>query len=252
MTDTVERFSNRVANYVKYRPDYPREIVAYLTANGVLNANSVIADVGCGTGISTRMFLENGNPVLGVEPNQAMRGAAVEYLAEFSDFRPIDGRSDATTLGDDSVDMIVSAQAFHWFEPDATRREFERILKPNGSVVLIWNERSLDADEFHVDYEALLLRYATDYGTIRHENITGDELKAFFRRDYETATFANEQVFDFEGIKGRMLSSSYMPSESSPSYQQVVDELAAVFAKHERSGRIKVLYDTKVYHSSIK
>src|SRR5258708_29430755 len=127
MTDTIERFSNRVANYVKYRPGYPREIVGFLEAKCGLTHESVIADIGCGTGISSRMFLENGSRVIGVEPNAAMRAAAEEYLAGFPNFMPVDGTSDRTTLPDASVDLVVAAQAFHWFEPEKTRPEFGRI-----------------------------------------------------------------------------------------------------------------------------
>lgn len=251
MTDTVERFSNRVENYVKYRPDYPREIVRYLAANCGLTRESIVADVGCGTGISCRMFLENGNRVIGVEPNEAMRGAAVKQLAEFPWFIVVDGTSEATTLEDDSIDMVVAAQAFHWFDPDRTRPEFKRILKPGGHVVLIWNERQLDTTPFLIEYEKFLLKYANDYGNVRHENIADAELRGFFQQDYGSATFQNEQVFDFDGIKGRMLSSSYMPSETAAEFPAMNKELQMLFAKHAENGKIKVLYDTKVYFSRI-
>ncbi len=251
MTDTVERFSNRVENYVKYRPDYPREIVAYLEANCGLTRESVVADVGCGTGISCRMFLENGNRVFGVEPNAAMRAAAVRQLAEFPWFIAIDGTSEATTLDNASVDLVVAAQAFHWFDPDWTRPEFRRILRPGGYIVLIWNERQLDATPFLVEYEAFLLRYANDYGNVRHENIADAELRGFFQQDYGSAIFQNEQVFDFDGIKGRMLSSSYMPSETADVFPAMIAELEALFAKHAENGKIKVSYDTRVYFSQI-
>jgi SAM-dependent methyltransferase len=249
MSDSVERFSNRVANYVKYRPHYPREVVGYLSEECGLTPDSVIADVGCGTGISSKIFLENGNQVFGVEPNEAMRAAAVEYLQEFEEFVPVDGSSTATTLDDDSVDLVVAAQAFHWFDPEPTRSEFKRILRAGGYVVLIWNERQLDTTPFHRDYEALLLKYANDYGHVRHENIAEEELTAFFQQPYGSAVFANEQIFDFEGLKGRMLSASYMPTEDDPRFQPLVRELQAIFAKHAENGRIKVLYDTRVYTS---
>ncbi|MBL8182547.1 MAG: class I SAM-dependent methyltransferase [Blastocatellia bacterium] len=249
--NTVERFSDRVANYVKYRPDYPREIVGYLKDAGVMNDDSLIADIGSGPGISCRMFLENGNRVFGVEPNEAMRNAAVDHLCEFPNFTSINGTSEATTLDDSSIDLVVAAQAFHWFDADKARTEFRRILKPNGQVVLIWNERRLDADEFHREYEALLLTYANDYGSVRHENIAATELRAFFQKDFAARSFANQQVFDLDGLKGRMLSSSYMPNVDSPRYGEMTDELSALFAKHERNGRISVLYETNVYHSQL-
>jgi len=249
--NTIERFSNRVENYVKYRPDYPREIVRYLAANCGLTRESIVADVGCGTGISCRMFLENGNRVFGVEPNAAMRAAAVKQLAEFPWFIVVDGTSEATTLEDDSIDMVVAAQAFHWFDPDRTRPEFKRILKPGGHIVLIWNERQLDTTPFLIEYEKFLLKYANDYGNVRHENIADAELRGFFQQDYGSATFQNEQIFDFDGIKGRMLSSSYMPSETAAEFPSMIEELQMLFAKHAENGKIKVLYDTKVYFSRI-
>lgn len=249
MTDTIERFSNRVENYVKYRPDYPREIVGYLSTNCGLSPESIIADVGCGTGISCRMFLENGNRVIGVEPNSAMRAAAIDYLAEFPWFQPVDGTSDATTLASGSVEFVVAAQAFHWFDPEKTRPEFYRILKPGGHIVLIWNERQLDATPFLVEYEAFLLKYANDYGNVRHENIADEELRGFFQQEYVSATFQNEQIFDFDGLKGRMLSASYMPNESAEVFPVMIAELETLFAKHAENGKIKVSYDTRVYFS---
>lgn len=249
--DAVERFSNRVENYVKYRPDYPREILKYLEANCDLTNGSVIADVGCGTGISSRMFLENGCRVIGVEPNRAMRAAAVEQLLGFHLFTAVDGTSTDTTLDDGSVDIIVAAQAFHWFDPEKTHPEFRRILKSGGHVVLIWNERQLDTTPFLIEYEAFLLKYANDYENVRHENIADQKLSEFFQQNYGSVTFQNEQIFDFDGLKGRMLSSSYMPNETNELFTAMISELELLFAKHAENGRIKVLYDTNVYYSQI-
>lgn len=251
MSDTVERFSNRVANYVKYRPDYPREIIGYLEENCGLKSDSVIADVGCGTGISTKMFLENGNRVFGIEPNVAMRAAAEEYLASFPNFTPVNGTSDNTTLPNASIDMVVAAQAFHWFDTEKTRPEFKRILKPGGHIVLIWNERQLNTTPFLVEYEAFLLKYADDYVHVRHENIHAKELGGFFQTEYGSATFPNQQIFDFEGLKGRMLSASYMPSETDPQFGVVIEDLRRLFAKHAENGKIEVFYDTNVYHTQV-
>ena len=249
MTDTVERFSNRVENYVKYRPDYPREIIGFLESKCGLTHETVIADVGCGTGISTRLFLDNCNCVIGVEPNAVMRAAALEQLDEFPDFTIVEGTSDATTLADSSVDMVVAAQAFHWFDAEKTRTEFKRILKPGGHIVLIWNERQLDTTPFLIDYEALLVKYAYDYGTVRHENIKKQELDDFFQNEYGSAAFENFQIFDFEGLKGRMLSSSYMPNETDAVFATMIEDLRSLFAKHAENGRINLFYDTKVYFS---
>lgn len=249
MADTFERFSDRVENYIKYRPGYPPQVVEFLRAKHGLRPDHLVADIGCGTGISSIQFLANGNRVIGVEPNAAMRAAAIRLNSDHPLFSCVEGTSGSVPLPDRSVDLVVAAQAFHWFEPEATRAEFRRILKPNGRVALIWNERQLDTTPFLVEYEQLLLKYATDYARVRHDRIDGAKLAGFFESDYDSATFPNVQIFDFDGLKGRMLSSSYMPSESSPVFASMIEDLGSLFAKHAESGRIKVFYDTNVFVS---
>ena len=248
---TVERFSNRVENYVKYRPDYPREILDLLAAEANLTQDSVIADIGAGTGISTRLFLENGNRVFGVEPNRAMREAAEKFLQNFPNFRSVNGTAENTNLDDGSVNFVVAAQAFHWFDEAKTRGEFKRILKDKGCVVLIWNERQLDTTAFLKDYESLLIEYGTDYETVRHENITKETLHDFFQTDFRQVVFQNRQTVDFDGLKGRMLSSSYIPSEENPRFFEMIKNLKSVFAEHAENGKIDILYDTKVFYGQI-
>jgi len=248
-SDSIERFSNRVENYVKYRPTYPVEALGVFLRDMGFTLESVIADVGSGTGLSTKLFLENGNTVYGVEPNASMREAAEEFLRDFPNFHSIDGRSTATTLSDSSIDIVTAAQAFHWFDPEPTRVEFKRILKPGGRVALIWNERQLDTTPFLIEYEQLLLKYANDYTKVRHDNINETALAEFFRADFRTATFPNEQVLDFGGIKGRVTSSSYMPAESDERYPAMVGELKTLFDKHAESDRISLLYNTNVFYT---
>lgn len=247
MSDTVSRFSNRVANYVKYRPSYPPEVLALFRDEMGLTADSVVADVGSGTGISARLFVENGNVVYGVEPNPAMRAAAEDHLRDFPNFRSVDGTAEDTTLESGSVDFVTAAQAFHWFEAEKTRAEFDRILRAGGHIALMWNERQLDSTPFLRDYEKFLSKYGKDYQTVRHENVTETVLEDFFRRPFAKATFDNVQVLDFEGLKGRMLSSSYMPAEVDPGFEEMVAELRSLFEKHSESGKIEVFYDTNVF-----
>lgn len=249
--NTVERFSNRVANYVKYRPAYPPEVLRFLQDELNLQAGSTIADVGSGTGISAKIFLENGSTVYGVEPNAAMRAAAEDFLKDFPNFRSVDGTSENTTLPDRSVDFVTAAQAFHWFEPEKTRKEFKRILKPGGCVVLIWNERQLDTNEFLREYENFLIEFGTDYEKVRHDNIPREKLAAFFQTDFKQAKFQNRQIFDFEGLKGRALSSSYMPTDGDARYAEMTKSLNGIFTKHAENGRITVLYDTNVYYGRL-
>jgi len=249
--NTVERFSNRVENYVKYRPAYPSEILDLFRDEMNLQKNSVVADIGSGTGISAKLFLENDNAVFGVEPNEAMRVAAENFLQDFPNFRSINGTAENTTLSDKSVDFVIAAQAFHWFDKTKTRSEFKRVLKDNGFVALIWNERQLDSNEFLRDYEKLLNEFGTDYQKVRHDNITKESLREFFQTNFRQEIFNNSQSLDFNGLKGRILSSSYMPSVENERYSEMLIKLKSLFTEHAENGRIKVLYDTKVFYGQI-
>jgi SAM-dependent methyltransferase len=251
MSDTVERFSNRVENYVKYRPGYPPEVLRFFRAELNLQKDSVVADIGSGTGISARIFLENGNAVYGVEPNRVMRGAAEEFLKDFPNFTSVDGTSENTTLAGESIDFVTAAQAFHWFDPPKTRAEFKRILKPDGYAVLIWNERRLDADEFHRDYENFLVRFGTDYEKVRHDNIPHERLADFFQTEFGAVKFQNKQILDFGGLRGRMLSSSYMPNERDARFPEIEEKLFRLFTKHAESGRISLQYDTNLFYGRL-
>lgn len=249
--NTVERFSNRVENYVKYRPSYPKEVLRVFQTEMNLQKSSALADVGSGTGISSKIFLENGNTVFGVEPNAAMRAAAEDFLKDFPNFISTNGMAENTTLPDDSVSFVIAAQAFHWFDIEKTRAEFERILKDKGFIALIWNERQLDSNDFLRDYEKLLLKFSSDYEKVRHENIGEKILKDFFRARFFTKTFLNVQTLDFAGLKGRLLSSSYMPAETDLRFEPMVTELKRLFDKYSENGKIQILYDTNVHYSQI-
>lgn len=247
--NSVERFSNRVENYVKYRPSYPAAVLTlYVTEMG-LTKDSVIADIGSGTGISSLLFLENGNTVFGVEPNARMRGAAEGFLGRFENFHSIGATAESTGLPDGSVDFVIAAQAFHWFDPEGTRAECRRILRPGGWVVLLWNERQLDANEFHREYEQLLLKHASDYKKVRHDNVDETMLEGFFGKSFERAVFPNTQLLDLEGLRGRSASASYMPAEGDERFAALENDLRRLFAKHAESGRITVFYDTKVFYT---
>lgn len=251
MTSTVERFSNRVENYVKYRPHYPKEILEVFRAEMNLTPDSTVADIGSGTGISARVFLENGNPVFGVEPNEPMRRAAEEFLADFPRFTSVDGTAENTKLPADSVDLVIAAQAFHWFAPEKTSAEFKRILRAGGFAALIWNERQLDTNAFLREYEELLKKYGTDYEKVRHDNIDKKLLKDFFRSDFKEKTFLNAQTLDFEGLKGRVSSSSYMPAENDSRFEPMVAELRRLFEKYAESGKIQILYSTNIFYTRL-
>jgi ubiquinone/menaquinone biosynthesis C-methylase UbiE len=250
--NTVERFSNRVENYIRYRPGYPADVLGLFKDEMGLTTSSVIADIGSGTGISSRLFLENGNTVYGVEPNAAMQNAATTLLKNFPGYKPVEGTAEYTTLPDDSVNIVVAAQAFHWFDPESTRIEFKRILRKDGYIALMWNERQLDTTPFLREYERFLLTHAGDYEKVRHENVTSDVLSNFFQSDFSQRTFANKQILDFEGLRGRMLSSSYMPSETDERFASVESELRNLFEKYaDADGKVAILYDTNVFYTGI-
>jgi len=251
MTNSLERFSNRVENYIKYRPSYPKEVLEVFRNEMNLTENSAVADIGSGTGISARLFLENGNEVFGVEPNAAMRAAAEEFLRDFPRFESVDGTAENTNLPTDCVDFVIAAQAFHWFDTDKTPAEFRRILRENSFVALIWNERQLDSNAFLRDYEELLKKYGTDYEKVRHDNLDKEIFEKSFQAEFSVKTFLNVQTLDFEGLKGRLLSSSYMPSETDSRFEPMLIELQRLFEKYAESGKIQILYNTNIFYTRL-
>lgn len=252
MTDSVARFTNRVENYAKYRPNYPWEVIELLRADCGLTADSVVADIGSGTGISTELLLKNGNRVFAVEPNPQMRSTAEALLGSYSGFTSVEGTAESTGLQSNTVDFVVAAQAFHWFDQEKARLEFVRILKPGGWVVLVWNERRLDSTPFLRDCEELLLRYGTDYGKIRYENITKG-IRSFFSPDvFQRKSVENLQEFDFRGFKGRLESASYTPEPGNPNYDLMMKRAREIFDVHNKEGRVQYEYDTSVYYAQLK
>jgi len=246
-SDPTKRFSSRVEDYIRYRPSYPEAIVLWLERECGLTAESRIADIGSGTGILARLFLDFGCHVFGVEPNAGMRAAAERQFAGEARFHSVDARAEATTLPGASVDFVTAGQSFHWFDAAATRAEFGRILEPRGWVALIWNERQVTPG-FLAEYEDLLQRLSTDYGRVDHRQIGGEAIGRFFDHErWRVAGFPNHQDFDWEGIRGRLLSSSYAPLPGSPKYAPMMEELAAIFARHQQGGGVRVVYETKMY-----
>ena len=248
VTDPTQRFSSRVDNYVRYRPGYPPEVLDLLKQDCGLTPDTVVADIASGTGLWTRHLLENGNRVFGVEPNPEMRKAGAEYLQRYPRFVSMAGTAEETTLPDHSVGLVTAAQAAHWFDRPRTRAEFVRILKPGGWVVLLWNERLTDSTPFLRAYERLLLEFGTDYKEVRHERTTA-EIKDFFApAAHQERVFKFEQRFDYSGIEGRLLSSSYTPQPDSQKYDPMLREMRRIFDQHQVNGEIVVEYDTRVFY----
>jgi SAM-dependent methyltransferase len=246
--DPTSRFSDRVENYVSSRPGYPEGVLDILRRETALTAQSRIADIGSGTGLSAELFLKNGNAVIGVEPNAEMRRTAERLLERYRRFRSVDGTAEATTLPSHSVDHVIAGQSFHWFVPRLARKEFVRILEPHGWVGLLWNSRRLDSTPFLRDYEALLQRFGTDYREVQHKHVDAARLQEFFAGDeFRRFTLYNEQLFDLEGLRGRLLSSSYTPQSTDPNHQPMLRELERVFEEHGESGRVHFEYDVEIY-----
>jgi SAM-dependent methyltransferase len=246
-SNATSRFSDRVENYVRYRPGYPPEALQILKTECKLAAHHCVADIASGTGIWTRTLLENGNPVFAVEPNAEMRQAGERLLEEFPKFTSVAGTAEATTLAAASVDFVTAAQAAHWFDRARARQEFVRILKPGGWLVLLWNERLTDSTPFLRDYEQLLLTYGTDYADVRHERTT-DEVNQFFDpAPFQERVFPMRQEFDYAGIEGRLLSSSYAPGPEHKNYAPMLRELRKIFDAHAVEGRATFDYKTRVY-----
>jgi len=251
-TNATSRFSDRVENYVRYRPGYPAEALRVLKEDCGLEPHHVIADVASGTGIWTRMLLENGNPVVGVEPNAEMREAGEKLLAQFPAFTSVAGTAEATRLAYESVDFVTAAQAAHWFDREGARREFKRILRPGGWLVLLWNERLTDSTPFLRDYEQLLLSFGTDYEQVRQEKTTDAVHEFFDPVPFEARVFANRQEFAYAGIEGRLLSSSYVPGPGDVKYEPMLNELRRVFEAHAVDGRASFEYKTRLYFGQLK
>ncbi len=252
MTKPTERFTDTVRDYVKYRPSYPHAVLDLLIEECGLSKDKVIADIGSGTGLLSELFLNYGNRVYGVEPNRAMREAGETYLRDYVNFCSIAGSAEATHLPDKSIDFITAGTAFHWFEPEKTKQEFQRIAKSNAWVLLVWNVRNTKDSAFMRDYEDLNCEYSKDYTTSNAIKMDKVVLNQFFKpAAMRTATFTNSQQFDWQGLKGRLFSSSYSLRAGDSGYKAMLERLKSIFERYQKDGKITFLYETKLYYSPI-
>lgn len=250
--DPTRRFSSRVDDYVRYRPGYPEAMIATLREECRLEPASLVADVGSGTGLLSRLFLRNGNPVLAVEPNPEMRAAGERLLGSFPGFRSVSGRAESSTLADHSVDFVVAGQAFHWFDPRLARDEFVRILKSAGWGVLIWNQVQIRSTAFLRAYERLLQKYATHRIRVDHRERDAAAAAALFGAGgFKASTFRHSQRFDFAGVRGRTLSLSSTPEPGDPDREKMLAELTEIFQAHHPDGIVEFPYATTMYYGSL-
>jgi len=252
---STKRFSTRVEFYLRARPKYPPALLHFFQKELNLTPAQPIADIGSGTGFLTELFLRNGNPVFAVEPNPEMRSAAETYLADFLNFHSISATAEATTLPPASVDFVVAGQAFHWFDPIATRKEFLRILKPAGTVALIWNERRLQNSPFANAYDVLIKNFQTDAKVVKARSLVGTDrtiLNAFFApATCQQRRFDNPQLLDRQGLIDRIFSSSYMPLPGSQRHAELLHAINAVFDAHQENGAVTMPHDTEVFFGQL-
>jgi SAM-dependent methyltransferase len=247
----TERFSTRVDNYARYRPSYPAASIDLLAARCGLAPGTQVADIGSGTGILSELLLGRGAQVHAVEPNDAMRSAAEARLGGRAGFMSVRGSAEATTLPRGSIQLLVAGQAFHWFDAQRARTEALRVARPGAMGALLWNERPKGTDRFLDEYDALLRRYAPEYDRIVATRADVPGMRAFFGGLMQEASFANEQVFDFEGLKGRLLSSSYAPEAGQPQHEPLLAGLHELYLRHEHRGQVVFAYQTLVYFGQL-
>jgi SAM-dependent methyltransferase len=248
--EATERFSALVEDYDRYRPGYPKALFDFLTAHAGLDTVAEVADIGAGTGIFTRSLLKLGCTVFAVEPNAPMRQIAEANLVAYPRFHSSPGNAESTSLPNASVDWVFAAQAFHWFDRPKAQREFARILRPRGSVALVFNERLTDASPFLRAYEDALLKHSIDYQQINHANLKPEVFNAFFNA-YEYANFPNEQRVDLDGLLGRVRSCSYVPHPGDSGWPALEQEMTHIFQTFQDQGKVSILYQTQLYWGTL-
>lgn len=256
---STTRFTGRSKQYVKFRPSYPQQVLSYLQQHVGWTKEKLIADVGAGTGIFTKLLLEQGSRVVAIEPNDEMRQALIEYLKPYlvdkeanKQLQVINGSAEATGVADNTLDGIVCAQSFHWFDAGLARAEFMRVLKPQGKVVLLWNQRDVEASAFVRDYEELFMRYGDQYDKVKHKQVSVQTLAPFYGgKQPKLESFYYEQALDYEGLLGRIQSSSFSLTEQDARYDAFIEDCKALFARHEQAGEVKMIYRTDLYWGTL-
>jgi SAM-dependent methyltransferase len=244
--DPLHRFSNRVEDYVRYRPGYPAGLIDWLRDAIALRHSWIVADVGSGTGLLSIPFMAAGNLVYGVEPNAAMRAAAETAFAAEPRFVSVAGSAEATTLCDASVDLVAAGQAFHWFDPEPARREWKRILAIGGQALVVFNSRRVESTPFMRDYDAFLATDAVDYQGVDHRRVLGDNLRAFLG-DLQAWRFDYARMLTFDQLRGLSMSSSYVPAPEHPRHAAFLAGLQTLFDRHAVNGTVEMLYQTEAY-----
>lgn len=248
------RFTEKAKYYHASRPGYPKEVLTTIRriTNLTPDPSNIIADIGSGTGKLSEIFLKYGVTVMGVEPNKAMREIAEKEMKNYENFISIDGAAESTGIKNHSIDLIIVGQSFHWFNLSKTRKEFQRILKPGRYAMIVWNNRNKESSHFFRDYETILKDFGTDYKEVTKAIIGKKEFSDFFgTENYKRFLFTNKQQLDYEGIRWRLLSTSYIPTEESETYLTKLQRLKEIFQKHQKNGVIKLDYETEMFVGKI-
>ena len=252
-SNTKTRFSNRVEDYVRYRPSYPAEVVTTLQRECGLN--------GCFDHCRHRSWHRHSEPALFVEwehrlcggTERAYAASGVEWLGGKSRFQAVAGSAEETTLAAASVDFVIAAQAFHWFDRERAKREFTRILRPGGWIVLLWNDRDETSTPFAREYEQLIVTYGKDYLQVKHRNISESDIAEFFRpARMMVRRFSNFQDFDLDGLLGRLRSSSYVPAAGERNHEEIMRAAGDLFARYQVEGQVRMEYETVMYFGRVK
>ncbi|MGB8321365.1 MAG: class I SAM-dependent methyltransferase [Candidatus Acidiferrum sp.] len=251
-TNAKQRFSNRVADYVRYRPSYPAALLDLLASECGLRSSHTIADIGSGTGLLSKLFSDNGNRLYGVEPNAEMRAAGEEFLRDHPNFTSIDGSAEATELPDGCADFITAGQAFHWFDVEKANGEFRRVLKPDGWVVVVWQDRRMEETPFAREYEHLLERFGVDYKKVKDAYPETNKIRHFFDAGtFRSCDLPNQQILGWDGLRGRLTSSSYAPTEKHENYAPMMAELRRIFDAYQQNGSVRMEYFARVYFGKL-
>ena len=247
-------FDDVATIYEKYRPSYPEEYINYLISKCNLNKNSVVADIGAGTGIFTKQLLDKNLKVIAVEPNNKMRKVLEEKLSGNKNFTSTNGTDKNTNLKENSIDLITVAQAFHWFDIQSFRKECKRILKPNGKICIIWNK--LDTNDIIVKEEKNIdYTYTNQFKEIN--NILQDEkreqlIKEFFSNStYKCKITENNQIYNKETFIGVNLSKSYSLRKEDKNYNKYIQAFKDLFDKYSKNGNLTIKNNTFAYLGSL-